>query len=322
MDFSKIVGHKIQKEILKKAIEENTISHSYLFTGQEGLGKRKVAQAFSKALLCKNQGERPCNRCSSCIKFDTGNHPDFKMLSPKKNIIPIKEIDEMIKSVPILPFESEKKIYIIDQGDAIRLTSQNTLLKTLEEPPEYIVIIIITSNTNKIIPTILSRCQSINFNPIHTGEIIHLLKKDYNIEDKRARLIANFSNGSIGKAIELTENSEFFQKREEIINIIDEIVNGNKIRVFTASELLSKNKDNVEELLDIILYWFRDLLVYKELGESPLIINGDKIKTLSDQSFLDMRKINGIIDNIEMTKINVKRNINFNLSIETMLLNI
>lgn len=322
MNFSKIIGHKRQIEILKKSLEENTISHSYLFEGQEGLGKRKVAQVFSKALLCRGQGEKPCNTCDSCIKFDTGNHPDYKILSPEKDIIPIKEIDEMIKSIPILPFESRRKVYVIDQGDAIRLTSQNTLLKTLEEPPEYIVIIIVTSNTNKIIPTILSRCQSIKFNLIYLEEIVSLLKKDYGLEDEKARLIGNFSSGSIGKAIEITENPDFFQKREEIIGLIHDIVKGNKMKVFTASDLLSKNKENIDELLDIILYWFRDLLLYKELGESPLIINKDKINILCQESFLDMGKINGIIDNIEMTKINVKRNVNFNLSIETMLLNI
>lgn len=322
MNFDKIIGHERQIEILRKSINENTISHSYLFEGQEGLGKRKVAQAFSKALLCKGQGEKPCNKCSSCIKFDTGNHPDFKMLSPTKGLISKKEIEELIRSVSILPFESQRKVYIIDEANSIILNSQNTLLKTLEEPPEYIVIIITTSNINTIIPTIVSRCQNIKFNLVDNKKIIDLLIKDYELGQEKARLIAGFANGSVKKAIELVETNEFFEQRDEIINIIVDIANGNKFKIFTASSLLNKNKDNIEEILDIFLYWFRDLLIYKELGDSPLIINKDKINLLSEQSFLDMRKINDIIYNIEETKINVKRNVNFNLSIETMLLNI
>ena len=322
MDFNQIIGHQRQIRILKKSIEENTISHSYLFEGQEGLGKRKVAQAFSKALLCKGSGDKPCNKCSSCIKFDTDNHPDFKILSPTKGLIAKKEIDELISSISTLPFESERKIYLIDQGDSIMLRSQNNLLKTLEEPPKYIVIIIVTSNVNRIIPTILSRCQNIKFHLIENRAIIDLLKKDYELGEEKASIIGSFAKGSMKKAIEMAESNEFFERREEIIKIIDEIVNGNKIRIFTASELLNKNKDKIEEILDIFIYWFRDLLIYKELGESDLIVNSDKINMLCQQSFLDMRKINDIIYSIEMTKINVKRNVNFNLSIETMLLNI
>lgn len=322
MNFKEIIGHERQIEILRNSIKEETVSHSYLFEGQEGLGKRKVALAFSKALLCKDRGNEPCNKCSSCIKFQTGNHPDFKMLSPTKGSIPKKEIDELISSISILPFESRRKVYIIDEGDAIRLDSQNTLLKTLEEPPKYIVIIIVTSNINKIIPTILSRCQDIKFRPVENKKIIEYLEKSYGVDEEKAKLICDFAKGSLKKAIELAESDEFLKKREEIINIIDEIVKGNKIRVFTASDLLSKDKDNIEEILDMIIYWFRDLLIYKELGESSLLINKDKIDILSSQSFLDMRRINDIIYTIEMTKINVKRNVNFNLSIETMLLSI
>ena len=322
MNFKEIVGHERQINILKKSIDSDKVSHSYLFEGSQGLGKRKVAQAFSKALLCKNNGEKPCNECSSCIKFDTGNHPDFKMLSPIKALISKKEIEDLIRSTSILPFESHRKVYIIDEAQNIILNSQNTLLKTLEEPPDYIVIIIITSNVNRLIPTIISRCQNIKFNLIEEGKIIDLLKKEYKIGEDRAKIIGSFANGSIGKALDLLETDDFFEKRDAIINLINQIIKGNKIKIFTASDLLNKNKDTIEETLDIFIYWFRDLLIYKELGDSPLIINKDKINMLSDQSFLDRTRIHDIIYNIEETKINVKRNINFNLSIETMLLNI
>lgn len=322
MDFNEIIGHERQIQILRKSINENKVSHSYLFEGKEGLGKRVLAQAFSKALLCTGQGEKPCNVCSSCLKFDTDNHPDFRMLSASKGLISKKNVEELIQSVSILPFESQRKVYIIDEASAIIPSSQNTLLKTLEEPPEYIVIIIITSNVNKILETIISRCQNIKFNSIDNRKIVKMLEKDYDLSGERANLLANFANGSIKKAIDLAETDEFLQIREEIINIINEIINGNKIKVFAASDLLNKNKNNVEEILDIIIYWFRDLLLYKELGQSRLIINRDKINMLSQQSSLDTRQINDIIYNIEKTKSNLKRNINFNLSIETMLLNI
>lgn len=291
MNFGELAGSKRQIEILKKAIDLGRINHFYLFEGEKGTGKTDLALAFYKAILCKTGGSEACDKCSSCIKFNTRNHPDFKMLSPTKNFIKKEEVEKMIEDISIIPFEGGKKIFLIEDLDLARPETQNLLLKTLEEPPNYVVIIIVTSNPNKILPTILSRCQMISF---------------YN-KDKMGDLLAS---------------DDYNQIRDEIVDIIDNLIKGNQIKVFTSIDFFVKNKDKIVEILDIMLYWFRDLAIYKETEESELLLNKDKIEKLQIHSSLDITRIYDIIYKIEITKINIERNVNFNLSIETMLLNI
>lgn len=322
MDFNEIIGHEKQIEALKKSIENRTISHCYLFEGEKGLGKRDVALAFSKSLLCKGKKERPCNKCSSCIKFDTMNHPDFKILSPEKGIIRKENIDKLISSMSTSPFESERKVFIIEDCHMMRLESQNALLKTLEEPPEYINIILITNSISKLIPTILSRCQIFKFYPLAIHKVKDLLIRDYGIDEDKAQFIASFTKGSLERSRELATSEGFFQKREEIIKVIDSLLKGDKIKALTSIDLFNEDKENIEEILDIFLYWFRDLLIYKEIGDTSLLVNKDKVEILSKETYIDLHRINDIIYTIEDTKINIKRNVNFNLSIEIMLLGI
>ncbi|MDR7857612.1 DNA polymerase III subunit delta' C-terminal domain-containing protein [Tissierella sp.] len=323
MDFSQILGHEKQIESLKGAIKNGTINHCYLFEGEKGLGKKNLALAFSKAILCKdNKSPEPCNVCSSCIKFNADNHPDFKLISPEKGVIKKDEIDKLIKGMATTPFEGNKKVFVIDSSDMIRIDGQNRILKTLEEPPNYINIILITSNSTKLIPTILSRCQIIKFYPIRNSKIIDLLVKEYGLHIDKAKFIADFSKGSVEKSIELANSEDFFQKREETISIIDSLLNGDKVKALTSMDFFNENKENIEEILDIIIYWFRDLLIYKEIGETPVLTNNDKVEMLSRQSFIDFTRINDIIYKIEDTKNNIRRNVNFGLSLETMLLSI
>ncbi|WP_353095579.1 DNA polymerase III subunit delta' [Tissierella praeacuta] len=322
MDFNQIIGHEKQIEALKNSIKNGNISHCYLFEGEKGLGKRNLGLAFSKTLLCKEKQDEPCNRCSSCIKFDSGNHPDFKLLSPENGIIKKDEIEKLINSMVTAPFEGERKVFVIDDCDMMRTESHNALLKTLEEPPKYVNIILVTSSSSKLLPTILSRCQIIKFYPLAISKIVDLLIRDYGIDENKANFIASFTKGSVEKSIELAETDSFFDKREEIIKIIDSLIKGDKTKAISSIAFFSENKENIGEILDIILYWFRDLLIYKEIGDTSLLINKDKLHMLSEESFMDLNRINDIIYKVEDTKINIKRNVNFSLSIETMLLSI
>lgn len=322
MDFNEIIGHEKAIESLKRSIKNNAISHSYLFEGEEGVGKKMVAYAFSKTLLCKEKGEEPCNRCISCSKFDSGSHPDFFPIEPEKGMIRRGEVDGLIKEMATAPFESERKVFIIDDSDLMNMEGKNAILKTLEEPPHYVNIILISSNPNNLLPTILSRVQSVKFYPVKPKEIVELLMDKYNVNEARAQFIAEFTKGAIGKSISLVEEEEFFNIRDEIIKIISSLASGDKTRAFSAMSFFNENKDTIDDILDIIIYWFRDILIYEEIGESQLIINKDKLEKLSSQAYMNFGKINDIIGRVEETKRNIKRNINYQLAIETMLLNI
>jgi DNA polymerase-3 subunit delta' len=322
MKYNQILGHEKIIEILKRAIRNNTVSHSYIFEGEEGLGKKKLALIFAKTLLCKEQKEEPCNCCTSCMKFDSGNHPDLILIEPEKGLIKKGETSELVKSVATAPFESVRKIFIINDSHKMNVEAKNALLKTLEEPPEYINIILITSSANNLLPTIRSRCQSIKFYPVENIKMIDLLTNVYGKSKEEASFIADFTRGSVGKSIELATSGEFFTKRDEAIRIIDSLIKGDKSKALSSIGFFNDNRDNIDEILDIFLIWFRDLIIYKEIGNNDLIINKDKIQFLTSQSFMDFSRINDIIDKVSETKDNINKNVNFQLSIETMLLSV
>lgn len=322
MSFDQIIGHSRSINLLQKSIENNSISHSYLFEGEDGIGKKLVAKIFAKTLLCKEGQTTPCNKCSSCRKIDNDSHPDLIIISPEKGMIRKPQIDEMIKNATKLPFESERKIFIIDDSHTMNIESKNAILKTLEEPASFINIILISSNPDNLLPTILSRVESIKFFPIKIDEIENYLTNNYKLDDNKAKFIARFTKGAIGKCITIAEDESFFENREEVIDIIVGLINGDLSKAFSSNDFFEENKENINEILDIFTYFFRDILIYKNLQNTDLIVNVDKEDILSQARFMEDIKINEVIQSIEETKINIKRNINFQLAIEVMLLNI
>ena len=322
MDFKDIVGHENIISNMKRAIENDKVNHSYLFEGPEAVGKKKFALALAKTLLCKEGGLEPCNKCSSCIKFESGNHPDMYLIKPEKDVIKKEQVEEAIRSMITKPLESRRKIYIVDDSYKMTKEAQNGFLKTLEEPPAYVNMILISRSSGSILPTILSRCEVIKFFPIEKAKIIDFLMKKYGKTREEADFISSFSKGSIGKAIDLSLSEDFAQMRDDTIEIVDNVLNGDKLKVFASMTFFDENEDNIEEILDIILYWFRDLLIYKETGLEELLINKDKVGLLSSETFLTKGKINVIIETVQSTKDNLSRRVNYQLSLETMLLKI
>lgn len=320
MDFTQVIGHDKIIRNLQNAIKGRKISHSYLFEGVESTGKKMVALTFAKTLLCEKRELEPCNQCKSCLKFDNFNHPDCELIESDNSIIKKENIDKIIENLSIAPLEGDRRIIIIDDCHKIRMEGQNSLLKTLEEPPSYINIILITSNTNGIIPTILSRCERIKFYPVASKKIEKLLTTKYGRSPEEAKFIINFTKGSVGQAIKLSQSEDFFQRRDKVLKIIDDIIKGNTYRVFDSENFFKESKEDWEEILDIILYWFRDLILYKELGKSELLLNKDKISLLSSQVFLKEERINDIIEKVAKVKKDIQRNVNYQLAIETMLL--
>lgn len=320
MDFNDIVGHEKVISNIQRSIDNGRISHSYLFEGPESIGKKKIAHVFAKTLLCHKKGISPCNSCASCIKVESGNHPDLMFVEPEKGSIKKDQIEEVIKSTYTLPIEGDKKIYIIDDSHNMTIQAQNAFLKTLEEPPAHLNFILISTNSKSLLPTIVSRCQVIKFFPVEEKKIIDFLMNKYGKSLEKSSFIASFSKGSIGKAIKLANSDDFLNIREETINIICEAMEGDKLRTLNRASFFKENEEDIDEILDIILYWFRDILIYKETKNDRFIINKDKIQLLKNYSSLSISKINDIIECVKDTKENLRGKVNFNLSIEIMLL--
>jgi len=322
MDYKDIVGHELVVQSLKRAVKNNNISHFYLFEGEEGLGKRTLGRTFAKTLLCEEKGEEPCNSCSSCIKFDHLNHPDYHEIEPEKGIIRKGQVEEIIRGMSMSPFGGDRKVFLMDQAHLMNKEAQNAMLKSLEEPPIYVHMILVTSSSKNLLPTIVSRGQQIRFGQIPISLVAEYLVQREGMATDEARFIAEFSKGSLGRAVQLCSSEDFFQIRDWIIELMDLLIRGESWKIFSAVERFTEEKDRVQELLDIMLFWFRDLMVYKSTGDLSLVINSDKEKLLSEQSFLDFDRINGIIKKIQDTSMNLQLNVNYQLSIETMLFKI
>ena len=287
-----IIGNDKTKELLKQSVISNRTSHSYLFLGKAGTGKRLIAQKFAKMVLCLKK-EEDCNTCQSCIKFNSNNNPDFIFIEPEKGSIKIEQIRNMQKQVAQKPIISNNKICIINDADMMTPEAQNCLLKTLEEPPIYMTIILIGANESNFLVTIKSRCTIINFEPIKDEEIKKYLEDNFDYKEVNSNII-NLANGSIGKAISLKDKAELYTS---IDNIISNIEKCDIIELLKEADIIYKLKDEIFEVLEYI-----NILLIEQ----------------SKQNY----KYANCIQIVEETKKRLKSNSNYNMSIDYMLFGI
>ena len=290
--FENIIGNTNIKTVLEKSIKQNKLSHSYLFVGTQGIGKKMIATEFAKMILCLDDNKY-CNHCKSCIEFDTNNNPDFVLISPDGNNIKIEQIRDIQKRIQEKPIISEKKVYIIDNADLMTTEAQNCLLKTLEEPPEFAVIVLIGSNSNTFLPTIKSRCTIMNFNKISDEEMTKYLREKCDVKNIDQNMLYMYQ-GSIGKALELKEKQEEYKNIENIINNINKY---DLIDFINNAEILYKSKEEINDILDYI-----NVILFNKAKDEYLYTNCIQI--------------------VENTKKRLKQNANYDMSIDNMLFNV
>lgn len=296
--FENIIGNDKIKEMLKKSIAIKRTSHSYMFIGIEGIGKQLFAKELAKAILCldeeKDKKQTYCSKCKSCIEIDTQNNPDYKIIDiePEEKAIKINQIREMQLKISEKPIISQNKVYIINNADTMTQEAQNCLLKTLEEPPEYVTIILIGANENNFLTTIKSRCTKIYFDSIQINEIKKYIKEKEGIEleDK----VLDLCGGSIKKAIQLKDKEELYNS---LNRIVEEIDHTDIINILDMSEILYKSKDSINEILDNL-----NIIFLKKANKNSQFAN--------------------CIPIIEETKKRLKANANFDMSIDYMVFNI
>lgn len=287
--FENIIGNEKNKNILERTIELNKISHSYIFWGTEGIGKKVIAKEFLKKILCLQDHNNNCD-CKSCIEFDSNNNPDFQLLEPNDGKIKIEQIREMQRKVAEKPIISDKKVYVIDNADTMTTEAQNCLLKTLEEPPEYITIILICSNEDNLLSTIKSRCTRMHFEPINDEEV----KKYINLEFPEQQISENIiklAQGSIGKALKLNEKKDIYENIEKILLSMQ---NKDLIEIVQMSGEIYKSKEEINLILEYI-----NVLLLK----------------LSKQNIKYIK----CIEIVEETKRRLKANSNYDMCIDYMI---
>lgn len=306
MYFENIKGQEFAKKYMINSINKGKINHAYMFEGIEGIGKETFAYDLAKILL-----ETP----------HLENAPDCIRVKPEGNSIKIAQIRNLQSDIVIKPHK-KYKIYIIDKAGKMTLEAQNALLKTLEEPPEYAIIILVTNNKEGLLPTIRSRCEIVKFTPIPFIEIKnYLINKG--IEPNRANLLSSFSRGSMKKALELASSNEFYEMKENVQKYIETILSKNMVEILDIPTQIEQYKGEIINVLDMMINYFRDIMICKEHVNKSMIINADKLVFIQNMSSkITYSQVSKIIDIIEDTKIKIKGNCNFNVSIQVMSLNI
>ena len=306
MYFENIKGQEFAKKYMINSINKGKINHAYMFEGIEGIGKETFAYDLAKILL-----ETP----------HLENAPDCIRVKPEGNSIKIAQIRNLQSDIVIKPHK-KYKIYIIDEAEKMTVEAQTALLKTLEEPPEYAIIILVTNNKEGLLPTIRSRCEIVKFTPIPFIEIKNYLINQ-GIEPNRANLLSSFSRGSMKKALELASSNEFYEMKENVQKYIETILSKNMVEILDIPTQIEQYKGEIINVLDMMINYFRDIMICKEHVNKSMIINADKLVFIQNMSSkITYSQVSKIIDIIEDTKIKIKGNCNFNVSIQVMSLNI
>ncbi|MBF7096104.1 DNA polymerase III subunit delta' [Alkalibacter mobilis] len=311
--FEEIYGNEINKEILAKSVEEKKFSHAYLFAGPKGTQKMKTALEFAMSMFCREETDKPCRKCSQCIKIIKGNHPDVHIIETLEDATSIKisQIRGMQKNISLKPYEGDMKLYIINQCETMGDPAQNSILKVLEEPESGTVIILVANSKSSILPTILSRCQILNFAPMPQESFIKTMKKVKNLNEEDSRFLFHLTQGKIGEALDAVENPEKQENYKMIVSIMDKIANGNFENIFNLSKFVKERKMADIAVTDYLLIYFRNKL--EEILKNEACANTD---------YLNIEKINDIIEKIIDFQSNTKINLNMSLQIENLLLRI
>lgn len=325
MRFSQIIGQEDNKALLQKAIENQKVSHAYIFDGEKYSGKKMLADAFAMALLCEKKELDGCDECRSCSQVKSHNHPDIIYVTHEKiNTISVSDIRSQVNNtVDIKPYASEYKIYIIDEAEKMNMEAQNALLKTLEEPPSFVRFILLTTNAASFLPTILSRCVTLQMKPVRKDKIEKFLMREYHVTDYQAKIAVAFAQGNVGKAIRLSTSSEFQEMKAGMIQLIRRLAD---IDMYEMSEVLmqmEQYKGEIADYIDFIMLWFRDVLLYKATMDANLVIFQEDIyliKDLANRS--SYQGIEEMINGLEKAKKRLGANVNFELTMELLLLTI
>lgn len=341
MKYSDILGQQHIKEHFQNAVINKTVSHAYIINGEKSSGKAMLAKTFATAIMCEEGGLEPCLKCESCKKIINNCNPDLIKLvrdtEKKADIIRIDEIRlQIVESMYERPYNGNHKVYIIEDADKMNVQAQNAILKTLEEPPEYAVLILTTTNVERLLPTIISRCIVLNMRPVEDELIKQYLRERGRLLDTGIDIVTAMAGGNVGKARLLSEDEEFNEFQESIIDILKDLPKTGYRRILEAVETIcvltgkdkkSKNKKKSkyqgEDVLDLFILWYRDVLLYKATGEiDNLIFRNYTTEIALQADYFRLDGLETVFKEIEDARGKIKSFINYEAIMELLLINI
>ena len=323
--FKDVVGHKDILKYISSAVENNRVSHAYILNGERGSGKKMLANLFAMTLLCETGDNEPCGKCHSCKQAESGNHPDIiRVTHEKPNSISVDDIRTQVNNtVDIKPYQGPYKVYIIPQADMMTPQAQNAILKTIEEPPSYAVFLLLTENAETLLPTINSRCVMLKLRNITDTLIKKYLMENLEIPDYKADMCTAFAQGNMGRAIMLANSDHFNEIREEAVQLLKHISEMELNEIVAAVKNISVYKLEITDYLDIIMIWYRDVLLYKATKEIDKVVFKDQLQSIKEQARKSSYEgIELILESLEKAKARLKANVNFDLVMELLFLTI
>lgn len=324
-NYSDIIGHEDIVKHFKNSIELGKVSHAYILNGEKGSGKRTMAAVVAKSLQCEEGGPDPCGKCHSCLQAESNNQPDIIWVKHEKpNLITVDEIrEQIVNDVNLKPYSSRYKIYIIPDAQLMNPQAQNALLKTLEEPPEYAIILLLANGIGKFLPTVLSRCIILNFKPVEPLHVVEYLTNQLNVDQRKARFCTDFAQGNLGKAIRLAISPEYNELLEDSVRILRRIQDMEMEDVIAAVKNLGKYKLDVTDYMDIMTMWFRDILMVKISNSPNKLLFKDEYSVLKKQaSMMSYEGVEEVIRALNKVKVRLEANVNFDIAMELLMLTI
>ena len=323
--FADIIGHEQAAAHLQGAIRSGKVSHAYLISGAEGSGKRMLADAFAAALQCEEGGTEACGKCHSCRQAAGLNHPDIIYVTHEKPaLISVSEIrSQLVGDVAIRPYNGKYKIYIVEDAEKMNTEAQNALLKTLEEPPEYAVILLLTRSARMLLETIRSRCVMLSLSPLRPEIVEQYLMEKLQLPDYDARVCAAFCGGSIGRAAELARSGYFREVRDKAVFIAR---NASVLDIPDLAEQVrqvAQWKMTITDFLDLLAVWYRDVLYFKATRDAGSVIFRDQVQSIrtaaSRFSYEGLEMVNTAL---QKAGERLAANVNFDLTMELLFLTI
>lgn len=323
--FKDVVGHKDIIQYIANAVTMDKVSHAYILNGERGSGKKLLARLFARTLLCEKHGPEPCNECHSCRQAESGNHPDIIQVTHEKpNTISVDDIREQVNNtVMIKPYQGPYKIYLIERAELMSVQAQNALLKTIEEPPEYVVFLLLTENAEALLPTINSRCVMLKLRNIKDKLIRRYLMEVLKIPDYKADVCTAFAQGNVGRAIMLANSEHFNEIKDEAVQLLKYIHEMELSEVVAAVNNITSYKLEITDYLDIIMIWYRDVLLYKATKDIDRVVFKDQVNYIREQAKTSSYEgIERVLSSLEKAKTRLKANVNFELVMELLFLTI
>ena len=323
MGFKEIVGHEDIIAHFKSSIETGNVGHAYIISGDAGSGKKALAYAFADTLECEAGGTEPCGNCQSCLQISTGNYPDIITVTHEKpNLISVDEVrEQLVNTVDVKPYKGKYKIYVIPDAELLNVQAQNAILKTIEEPPAYAVILLLTTNLDKLLETVQSRCLKLQTKPIRERDVLAYLMNVMGLTKEKAYFCLDCAQGNLGKAIKLAGNEEYAEIVDSVVNVLTHIGDMDVETLGKAVKDIEQFKMSMNDYMDLMMMWYRDAMMIKITGNVDKILFKNEFSTLKKQAGkLTFKSIEDKIDAIAKAEQRLLANANFEVTIELLLL--